>query len=179
MSDPLVTDLADDFRQAMRRVASTVHVVTIRVGGTPMGLTATAVSSLAMAPPSLLVCINQASAIHREMDEVECFCVNALHASQADVARAFGDSAMRDVRFQTGAWVEDGDAPPRLEGATVAVRCRIEDRHAFGTHSIVIGRAERVWLREGAEPLVYLDGRYLETPSPPVGEGIRSSPARL
>jgi len=156
-----VSELVDDFRAAMRRVAATVHVVTIRVGGTPMGLTATAVSSLALEPPSLLVCINQRSAMHREMDGIGRFCVNALHRDQEGVARAFGEASLRDVRFQTGRWVDDADAPPRLEGATAAIQCCIEDRHAFGTHSIFIGRAEAVYLRDAAEPLVYLDGRYL------------------
>ena len=37
-------DPAAAFRAAMRRVASTVHLVTIRVGETARGMTATAVS---------------------------------------------------------------------------------------------------------------------------------------
>lgn len=155
-----MTDLDQQFRAAMRRVASTVHVVTIRVGGRPMGLTATAVSSLSLDPPSLLVCINQRSSIHREMDEARGFCVNALGRDQVDVARAFSDASMREIRFQTGRWVDDPEFPPRLEGAAMAVQCCIEDRHGFGTHSIFIGRAENVWLADTATPLVYLDGRY-------------------
>ena len=62
--DPTDSQLADNYRQAMRRVASTVNVITICVDGQPMGITATAMSSLAMNPPSLLVCINQAAALH-------------------------------------------------------------------------------------------------------------------
>ncbi len=36
--------LSDAMKQAMRRVASTVNVITICVGGEPMGITATAMS---------------------------------------------------------------------------------------------------------------------------------------
>ena len=50
--------LTQDFKQAMRRVASTVNVITVCVGGEPMGITATAMSSLSLDPPSLLICIN-------------------------------------------------------------------------------------------------------------------------
>src|SRR5690606_28719957 len=59
--------LADSFRQAMRRVAATVNVISICVEGRPMGITATAVSSVSMSPPSLLVCINQAASLHEPM----------------------------------------------------------------------------------------------------------------
>src|SRR3546814_16028253 len=65
--------LTEDFRQAMRRVASTVNVITICVDGEPMGITATAMSSLAMDPPSLLVCINQAAAMHGSLQDVSHF----------------------------------------------------------------------------------------------------------
>ena len=56
--------LADTFRQDMRRVASTVNVISICVDGQPMGITATAMSPISMDPPSLLVCINRLAALH-------------------------------------------------------------------------------------------------------------------
>jgi flavin reductase (DIM6/NTAB) family NADH-FMN oxidoreductase RutF len=51
-------DLSEAFRQAMRRVASTVNVISICVNGEPLGITATAFSVISMDPPSLLICIN-------------------------------------------------------------------------------------------------------------------------
>lgn len=154
------TDIAAAFRTAMRGVAATVNVVTIRVDGTPMGLTATAVSSLAMTPPSLLVCINQRSQMHHPMSDVSRFCVNVLHHDQRDVAEAFGSSALRDVRFQTGDWDVSGDGPPQLADAQASILCALKDLHAFGTHSIFIGEVEAVVTRDAIDPLVYLDGRY-------------------
>ena len=47
------------FRAAMRRVASTVTVVTTGGPFSRHGMTATAVTSVSADPPSLLVCINQ------------------------------------------------------------------------------------------------------------------------
>ncbi len=46
----------EEFRQAMRRVASTVNVISIMVDGQPMGVTATAVSSISLDPPSSTCC---------------------------------------------------------------------------------------------------------------------------
>ena len=65
--------LCEDFRKAMRRVASTVNVISIYVDGQPMGITATAVSSISLDPPSLLVCINRAASLHAPMGDMSHF----------------------------------------------------------------------------------------------------------
>ena len=155
--NPLLTD---DFRQAMRRVASTVNVISICVGGEPMGITATAVSSISMDPPSLLICINRAASLHAPMGDVTHFRVNVLHRDQEGVARMFSDRSQHDLRFSAG-WNVDCALPPRLVDAQASILCRRIDHHQFGTHSIFIGVAEEVAVRDDVHPLVYLDGRYL------------------
>jgi flavin reductase (DIM6/NTAB) family NADH-FMN oxidoreductase RutF len=152
-------DLAQDFRQAMRRVASTVNVITICVGGVPMGITATAMSSISLDPPSLLVCINRTSSMHGSMEDVSHFRVNVLHRDQEEMARMFADRRHQALRFSAG-WTVDCERPPRLVDAQAALLCRRIDHHRFGTHSIFIGQVEDVVLRDEVAPLVYLDGSY-------------------
>ena len=152
-------DLGHTYRAAMRRVASTVNVITICVDGVPMGITATAMSSLSMDPPSLLICINQAATMHRSMEEVSHFCVNVLHRDQEDIARMFADRRQHALRFAAG-WDTDCARPPRLLEAQAALLCRRTDHHRFGTHSIFIGVVEDVTVREDVRPLVYLNGEY-------------------
>jgi flavin reductase (DIM6/NTAB) family NADH-FMN oxidoreductase RutF len=151
--------LQDAFRQAMRRVASTVNVITICVGGEPMGITATAMSSISLDPPSLLVCINRTASMHGQMEDVSHFRVNVLHRDQADVAQIFADRARQALRFGDG-WTVDCERPPRLVDAQASLLCRRIDHHRFGTHSIFIGQVEEVAVREGIDPLVYVNGRY-------------------
>jgi flavin reductase (DIM6/NTAB) family NADH-FMN oxidoreductase RutF len=152
--------LTHDFRQAMRRVASTVNVISICVGGEPMGITATAVSSISMDPPSLLVCINRAAALHARMGDATHFRVNVLHRDQEPIARMFADRHQHALRFGTG-WSNDCVLPPRLEDAQASVLCRRIDHHQFGTHSIFIGVVEAAAVREDVHPLLYLNGRYI------------------
>ena len=133
--------LSDDLKRAMRRVAATVNVVSICVDGRPMGITATAVSSISLDPPSLLVCIN------------------VLHRDQEEVARIFSDSAQHALRFVNG-WDIDCAPAPRLIDAQATILCRRSDSHSFGTHSIFIGVVEAAWTREDVDPLLYLNGRY-------------------
>ena len=153
------TDINLDFRSAMRRVASTVNVITICVDGQPMGITATAMSSISMDPPSLLVCINRMAAMHGSMEGVSHFGVNVLHRDQEHIARMFADRAQHSLRFLEG-WSIDCESAPRLQDAQASIVCRRIDHHQFGTHSIFIGVVEDVTVREDVRPLVYLDGSY-------------------
>jgi flavin reductase len=149
----------DRFRRAMRRVAATVNVISISVDGRPLGITATAVSSLSMDPPSLLACINRGAAVHASMADMANFRVNILHRDQEEIARMFADRSREETRFSDG-WELSEDLPPRLIGAQSSILCRRIDHHQFGTHSIFIGVIEDVAVREDVSPLLYWDGRY-------------------
>ncbi len=151
--------ISGGFKQAMRRVASTVNVITICVRGEPMGITATAMSSLAMDPPSLLVCINRTATLHASMGDVSHFSVNVLHRDQEHLAQMFADRNQRALRFTSG-WHMDCERPPRLVDAQASILCRRIDHHQFGTHSIFIGVVEDVVVRPDIQPLLYLDGSY-------------------
>ncbi|HEY0111523.1 MAG TPA: flavin reductase family protein [Allosphingosinicella sp.] len=158
-------DLSESFREAMRAVASTVNVITICVRGEPMGITATAMSSLSLDPPSLLICINRAAAMHASLEDVSHFRVNVLHRSQEAIARMFADRRQHALRFGEG-WHVDCERPPRLVDAQAAMLCRRIDHHPFGTHSIFIGQVEEIDVRGDVDPLIYLAGRYGGASSP-------------
>jgi len=151
--------LAATFKEAMRRVAATVNVISICVDGRPMGITATAVSVVSMDPPSLLVCVNQAASVHPQIENVVHFNVNVLHRDQAEIATIFADRKLEAQRFIRG-WDNDCVTPPRLRNAQASILCRRIDHHRFGTHSIFIGVVEDVVVRPEVNPLVYLDGRF-------------------
>lgn len=152
-------DLVSDFRAAMRRVASTVNVITVDAGGQPMGITATAMSSIAMDPPSLLVCINRAAYLHGFIEGASHFAVNVLHRDQQPIAAMFADRNQHSLRFVEG-WSIGAGGPPRLIDAQASIVCRLTEKHQFGTHGIFIGTVEDVTVREDVAPLVYLDGSY-------------------
>ncbi|HEX8580497.1 MAG TPA: flavin reductase family protein [Allosphingosinicella sp.] len=155
-----IQDVGVGFKAAMRRVASTVNVISICTDGAPMGITATAMSSLSMDPPSLLICINRSASMHRSMADVSHFCVNVLHRDQEDIARMFSDRRQHALRFASG-WEVDCARPPRLLDAQAALLCRRTEHHLFATHSIFIGVVEEVRVREDVRPLVYLNGDYV------------------
>lgn len=152
-------EIATDFRSAMRALASGVSIVSTASGTRRFGMTATAVTSLSAEPPSLLVCINQAASLHDPLLDSRIFCVNILHAWQTALAQTFGSKDAAD-RFAHGDWCADTRTTPYLADAQANIFCEVADVHAYGTHSIVIGRIYQIGVRGPVHPLVYQDGRY-------------------
>ena len=71
-------ELRASFKLAMRRFPAAVSVITAADQTRRHGMTATAVTSLSLDPPSLIVCINRSTLLHDVMLLGRHFCVNVL-----------------------------------------------------------------------------------------------------
>lgn len=152
-------DIARDFRLAMRRFAAAVTVVTTKWRGEDLGMTATAVTSLSMDPPSLLVCVNRSNGFYPAIEESDQFCVNILREGQQHISTNFGGGKPPQERFGEGDWQSDGKIP-YLRDAQANIFCRKAASFAHGTHAIIVGEAISLMLHEQIAPLLYVDGRY-------------------
>lgn len=159
----------DTFRAAMRQVAGAVTVVTTRaLDGEPRGVTATAVCSLTVDPPSVIACINRDTWVGQIAPESGKFCVNVLAKTQQPVAETFaGRSALSGAqRFQIGDWQDSETGAPVLDGAIASFDCDLEQAVDFATHVILIGRVRKTLSdNPDAEPLVYVGGAFTTTKS--------------
>jgi flavin reductase len=162
MSILKTTDLAPDFRKAMRRWAAAVSVVTCADEDGWHGITATAVTSVCAEPPAVLVCINRAAPFHRRLARAGIFCVNLLGLAHAEVSQAFGGRLKGGERFQKGEWTVTC-CLPCLVHAQANLFCRTASVTEFSTHSIFIGSVEKVLFADDTAPLVYQDGHYVKT----------------
>lgn len=151
--------LADALRAALRLVPASVAIVTTGSGEDALGVTATAVTSVSLDPPALLVCVNNSLRVNAAIRANGRFRISYLHRGQEDIARAFGGPLSGSNRFRIGDW--DMKAPDGvcLPSALLGVSCRLEDTHQCGTHSIFIGHVEAV-RRGGGTPLLYCNGAY-------------------
>jgi flavin reductase (DIM6/NTAB) family NADH-FMN oxidoreductase RutF len=159
-------DLQKDFRSAMRRLAATVCIVATADEDGWHGMTATSVTSVSMDPPSVLVCVNTTTSLHKVLHAGKKFCVNLLRASQESTAGAFSSSTIRGAdRFAENAWKTNGDENglPYLVDAQANLFCDIDRMVPYGTHTIFIGRVNAVRNGELVSPLLYADGQYLAT----------------
>ena len=139
--------VAHQFRRSMRALTSAVSVISTAHQGRMFGMTATAVTSVSMEPPSLLVCINKSATVHDALLGCRRFYVNLLHAQQSNVASAFSSKPV-ETRFANGEWTTDAVGIPFLVGAQANVLCDVDDTHSYGSHTIVIGKARAVAVRD-------------------------------
>src|SRR5262249_34537118 len=104
-----------DFKGAMRRLTTTVSVISCAHGDTWAGMTATAITSVCAEPPALLVCINGAAAMHSSLLASQRYCVNMLRVGQESVSRAFSGKLRGMQRFSEGSWALSDDGLPYLK----------------------------------------------------------------
>jgi flavin reductase (DIM6/NTAB) family NADH-FMN oxidoreductase RutF len=148
---------AERYRHVIGHFATGVTIITSHHDGTDHGATASAVSSVSLDPPSLLVCLNRAAATEGAVRESGTFVVNILREDQGDLAMRF---AGRHGDKFAGLHVErtdDGD--PVLDGVLAHVQCRVQDAFTGGTHTVFVGEVQRAEAGEG-DPLAYFRGRF-------------------
>jgi flavin reductase (DIM6/NTAB) family NADH-FMN oxidoreductase RutF len=153
---------AEDFRKAMAHFATGVTVVTsLGPAGEPVGTTATAVSSLSLDPPLVLVCFDLESRTLAAIRSYRAFAVNMLAAPQrqlsANFARRGPAAAWDSVRHSPGC-----TGSPLLHDVLAVVECTVERELPGGDHEIVVGRVRDVDMAaDGAAPLLYWRGGYI------------------
>ena len=82
----------ETFRHVIGHFASGVTVLTTRNGDEDFGATASAVSSLSLDPPMLLVCLNTQGSTQEAIHASRVFGVNILDEDQGIVAERFASS---------------------------------------------------------------------------------------
>ncbi len=153
-------NLAPEFRGAMRRVAATVTLITTTdAAGQRHGMVATAVSSVTMDPPTLLICVNRSASLYAPLIQHGQFCVNVLMASHHELVACFSGQKIGETRFDTGDWRLDGTTGlPYLHGAQCNLFCRVDRVTTVGTHSVIIAGVNAVQVSDDVVPLLYVDG---------------------
>jgi len=157
VDDPLLTG----FRAAMRRLASSVAIVTAQGDTGPVGMAATSITSLTMDPPSVLVCVNQASSLHACIAADTPLSINLLSRYQQEVSMAFGGGVPNPQRFEVGLWENGEHNLPILRDAQANLCCVVDRLVEYGTHTIIIAQVESVACCNTVNPLIYQDGVYL------------------
>ncbi len=157
VSDEIVRD---GFRHAMRRLATTIALVTTGRDQEWTGMAATAVVSVCAEPPTLLVAVNRTASIYPLLHAEKRFCVNLLSEAHRDLVGIFSGQKKGYERFETGNWIAGPDGLPVLADALSSLTCRTESTLDIGTHTLFIGVVEQVSNHDEINPLVWVDGGF-------------------
>jgi flavin reductase (DIM6/NTAB) family NADH-FMN oxidoreductase RutF len=150
------------FRRAMGAFPSPVAIVTaLDADGLPRGMTCSAVCSVSMAPPSMLICVNQRNGSLQAIRAGGGFVVNLLGEGGHALSDVFASPSAH--KFAGVRWRPVGRLGlPLLEDDAVAfVECALQAEILAGTHAILVGLVRssgRVGRPRG--PLVYYDRTY-------------------
>lgn len=152
---------SNDFRNAMSLLTTAVNIVTTKGDQGIKGFTASAVSSVTDTPPTLLLCMNQASRSHDDFVANKILCVNVLGAQQQHLSTAFAAHQLScQDRFKLASWTSLLTGSPVLVDALVSFDCEIEQIHAVGTHSIFICRVLAIQISQSDRSLAYFNRAY-------------------
>jgi flavin reductase (DIM6/NTAB) family NADH-FMN oxidoreductase RutF len=167
LTDACFEQMRERFLGAMRLAGSGVSIITACADGERYGATVSALCSLTVEPPSVLVCINRASRTAGAVRESGAFCANLLSDEQINLAELFaGRAASGEERFRHGGWAKMVTGSPALEGSLASFDCELASMLPFGSHYIFVGQVKDVRLGKG-QPLLYCDrsyGRIEKTP---------------
>jgi flavin reductase (DIM6/NTAB) family NADH-FMN oxidoreductase RutF len=144
-----------DFREMMSCFPTGVSVVTAAdPDGHPHGATCSALASVTLEPPTLLVCLGLGG---RTLDAIGLsgqFAVNLLHADARTVAQVFATSRLD--RFATVPWrrLPTTGLPHLHRHALAVAACTLTQQIVVGDHAVVLGRVTDVGRAPGS-PLLY------------------------
>ncbi|MGO9898323.1 MAG: flavin reductase family protein [Solirubrobacteraceae bacterium] len=127
------------FQQVMASFPAGVAVITtLDREGKPRGLTTTALTSVSLDPPLLLVCVDLGSRTLPALRHTRAFAVNVLDTRHAPLARHFASKV--EDKFAEHTWRDGSGGLPILDDHCVAwAECRTRREVVAGDHLVVIG----------------------------------------
>jgi flavin reductase (DIM6/NTAB) family NADH-FMN oxidoreductase RutF len=170
-----VAGSADALRQVMGQFSSGVTIVTALRRGIKHAMTATAICSVSLVPPLILVCVSRSSRFHEAITEADAWCVSLLSADQERLARHFANKG-RDLlsQFDQVAYTPSPlSGTPLIDGALAWMELVTYGQHDGGDHTIVVGELVNASgppprnSRRRRAPLTYYQGTYSPNVSDP------------
>jgi flavin reductase len=159
---------SDALRHVMGHFASGVTIATALHHGVKHAMTATAVCSVSLEPPLVLICVSKSSRFHGAITKAKYWCLSVLTVDQEGLARHFSNRG-RDLLSQFDG-VSHTPSPlsgtPLIDGALGWLESTTYDMHDGGDHTIVVGKLARASGLPSDDdpnarpPLTYYRGAY-------------------
>ena len=156
--------LRAQFIDAMSNAAMTVTVVTTDGAAGRAGMTVSAMAPVSADGewPTLLACVNRGSRSLAKLTANGVFCVNVLREDQSAVSDAFASQrqTLGDDKFRCSEWTAMASGAPRLNDPLVAFDCRLISVNGVGTHDILLGAVQSLFIAGRGDPLLYVKRGY-------------------
>lgn len=161
MHDP---HLRQRFVAGMSHAACTVNIVTTDGPAGRSGVTVSAMSSVSAdtPKPTLLICVHHQSATAAKILHNGVFCVNVLRDDQSYISDTFAGRFKTEVadKFDCALWTTEVTGAPRVVDPLVAFDCRVLSSEQVGTHHVIFGEVEDLFVAERGSALIYANRAY-------------------
>ena len=151
----------EELRQAMRRHASGVCVVSAAVDGVRHAATVGSLVSLSLEPALVGLSIGHQSSFHEPLREAGRFGVSLLAGDQAALAQHFGRKGVPPLALWAGIALHAEEPEPLLAGALGWLACTSRAEHAAGDHTIFVADVRSLELGREGDSLVYVRHAYV------------------
>src|SRR5258707_13577825 len=156
--------LRQQFLVGMSHAACTVNVVTTDGVAGRHGVTVSAMVSVSAdtPQPTLLVCIHHLSPVIAAVLKNGVFCVNVLRDDQSHISDNFAgrSSARGAAKFDCATWTTQLTGAPRVVDSLVAFDCRVPASERVGSHFVVFGSVQDIFVGGTGAPLIYANRAY-------------------
>ncbi len=159
VTDALSTDVSDTtmLRQVLGCFATGVAVVASQGQTGPAGVLVNSFTSVSLAPPIVLFCIDRDSRTWPSVERSGCFAVSFLAGEQASIAYRFQQSGID--RFEGVETLSPPTGSPVIAGALGYVDCEVIDVLTYGDHHLVFGAVREAARLGSEEPMIFFRGR--------------------
>ncbi|MBU8861793.1 MULTISPECIES: flavin reductase family protein [unclassified Micromonospora] len=159
--------LSERFKEAFRRYPTGVAVISAAGPHGPVGLTASSVASVSVAPPTLSFSL-MATRTARVLLQAPSFVVHLLGPKHADLAQDFSHADGRHFTPDQG-WRILPSGEPMLPSALAALRVMPLQRISVGDATLVVASVAEVFHGPPDGRLIYHHRNFVISPS---SEGI-------
>lgn len=157
-----MSELSEDFKEALSSWASGVSVVATKADGLLYGLTVSSFTSVSLDPPMVLVCISHWNRMPALIQGAEGFTVSILARDQEDASNYFASPGREPTpQFHDdvpGDWTKAGR--PIVHGAAAWLCCDLEHAIEAGDHTVFLGRVVQAVSDPAKDPLLYFRRGY-------------------
>lgn len=150
---------SNEFRHIISHLGSGVSIITVSQDEQDYGITASAVCSVSLDPPMLLVCVNQNTGTQKALMQAKSFNVHILGKHQADLALQF--SKAHTDKFHNLEYTYSELGNPLIPNVVAQIECQLFKEISAGTHSIFVGEIRQARVND-LEPLMYVKGQFGE-----------------
>ncbi len=155
----------ENLRSVLRRWASGVTVVTSCDGEQLHGMTVSSFASISLAPPLVLVSLEQSTRTHSLVSKSSVFAVSILAQDQAEISDLFAGRVPDEAdRVAEIAHWQAPSGSPIVEGCLAYLDCEVVAAHDAGTHSIFVGQVSTARVERDDLPLLYHNRMYHRLP---------------